>query len=177
MSTSRWCAICRACFRSCFAAAAARAEAAGFDGVELHYAHAYTMAGFLSASNDRRDGYGGTREERVRLPLDVFRDVRSRVSPRFVVGCRFLTDEIVAGGSRLGDATYFAVAFARAGLDFLSLSRGGKFDDAKQPAVGEAAYPYTGESGWECMPTIFGDTRGPFGRNIDDVAAVTTRGP
>ena len=90
----------------------------------------------------------------------------------FVVGCRFLTDEIVAGGSRLDDAIYFAVAFARAGLDFLSLSRGGKFEDAKQPEVGEAAYPYTGESGWECMPTIFADARGPFGRNIDDVAAV-----
>ena len=155
-----------------FAAAAVRAEAAGFDGVELHYAHAYTMAGFLSASNDRRDGYGGTRDARVRLPVEVFQAVRSRVSSRFVVGCRFLTDEIVAGGSRLDDARHFAVAFAGAGFDFLSLSRGGKFDDAKQPAIGEAAYPYTGESGWECMPTIFGDSRGPFGRNIDDVAAV-----
>ena len=43
-----------------FAAAANRAREAGFDGVELHYAHAYTMAGFLSAQNDRNDGYGGT---------------------------------------------------------------------------------------------------------------------
>src|SRR5439155_20808130 len=41
-----------------FAAAAARAQAAGFDGVELHYAHAYTMASFLSPLNDRADGYG-----------------------------------------------------------------------------------------------------------------------
>ncbi len=84
-----------------FAAAAARVEQAGFDGVELHYAHAYTMAGFLSASNDRTDGYGGTLEERVRLPLEVFRAVRDRVSRDFIVGCRFLTDEIVADGSRL----------------------------------------------------------------------------
>ncbi len=44
-----------------FAEAAARAETAGFDGVELHYAHAYTMASFLSARNDRRDGYGASR--------------------------------------------------------------------------------------------------------------------
>jgi 2,4-dienoyl-CoA reductase-like NADH-dependent reductase (Old Yellow Enzyme family) len=155
-----------------FAAAAARVERAGFDGVELHYAHAYTMAAFLSASNDRSDGYGGTLEQRVRLPLEVFQAVRARVSREFVVGCRFLTDEIVAHGSRLSDALFFARAFAEAGLDYLSLSRGGKFDDAKQPEVGAAAYPYTGESGWECMPTVFADARGPFGRNVADTAAV-----
>jgi dimethylglycine catabolism A len=54
-----------------FAAAARRAREADFDGVELHYAHAYTMAGFLSALNNRNDGYGGARENRVRLPLEV----------------------------------------------------------------------------------------------------------
>jgi 2,4-dienoyl-CoA reductase-like NADH-dependent reductase (Old Yellow Enzyme family) len=155
-----------------FAAAAARVERAGFDGVELHYAHAYTMAAFLSARNDRTDGYGATLEGRVRLPLEVFGAVRERVSPGFVVGCRFLTDEIIAEGSRLADTLFFAREFARAGVDFLSLSRGGKFEDAKQPDVGAAAYPYTGESGWECMPTVFADARGPFGRNVSDAAAV-----
>jgi len=49
-----------------FAVSALRAKAAGFDGVELHYAHAYTMASFLSRTNTRDDGYGGTREHRVR---------------------------------------------------------------------------------------------------------------
>jgi 2,4-dienoyl-CoA reductase-like NADH-dependent reductase (Old Yellow Enzyme family) len=156
-----------------FAAAAVRAQQAGFDGVELHYAHAYTMAGFLSATNTRTDGYGGSRDERIRLPLEVYREVRRRVRPEFVVGCRFLTDEIIEGGSSLDDAAYFGVEFARAGMDFLSLSRGGKFEDAQQPRVGTAAYPYTGRSGWECMPTAIGDERGPFGRNVDDTAAVT----
>jgi dimethylglycine catabolism A len=155
-----------------FARAAARSERAGFDGVELHYAHAYTMASFLSAHNQRSDGYGGAREHRMRLALEVWRQVRASVGPSFVVGCRFLTDEIVDGGSRLGDAIYFGTEFARAGFDFISLSRGGKFEDARQPAVGAAAYPYTGRSGWECMPTVFGDERGPFGRNVDDAAAV-----
>lgn len=155
-----------------FAAAAVRAEQAGFDGVELHYAHAYTMASFLSASNDRQDGYGGSREHRVRLPIEVFQRVRALVGPKFVVGCRFLTDEVVPRGSGVDDAIFFAVEFARAGLDFLSLSRGGKFEDAKQPAVGAAAYPYTGRSGWECMPTVIGDARGPFGRNVQDAAAI-----
>jgi 2,4-dienoyl-CoA reductase-like NADH-dependent reductase (Old Yellow Enzyme family) len=149
-----------------FAAAARRAEAAGFDGVELHYAHAYTMASFLSARNTRTDGYGGAREERVRLPLDVFRAVRTAVSPGFVVGCRYLADECIDGGSTVDDAVYFGAAFARAGMDFLSLSRGGKFEDAKQPKEGWSAYPYTGPSGWECMPTVLADEAGPFGRNV-----------
>ncbi len=48
-----------------FAHAAQRAEAAGFDGVELHYAHAYTMASFLSRTNTREDGYGGPLENRA----------------------------------------------------------------------------------------------------------------
>ncbi len=155
-----------------FAAAAARAEKAGLDGVELHYAHAYTMASFLSATNDRPDGYGGPRENRVRLPLEVFRAVREAVSPGFAVGCRFLSDEIVPGGSRVEDAAFFAAEFARAGMDFLSVSRGGKFDDAKQPAVGWAVYPYTGPSGYECMPTVLSDPRGPFGRNVPAAAAI-----
>jgi 2,4-dienoyl-CoA reductase-like NADH-dependent reductase (Old Yellow Enzyme family) len=150
-----------------FAAAARRAEAAGFDGVELHYAHAYTMASFLSARNTREDGYGGAPKNRVRLPLEVFRAVRSEVSDRFVVGCRYLSDDCIDGGSSVEDAEYFGVEFARAGMDFLSLSRGGKFEDAKQPKVGWAAYPYTGPSGWECMPTVLADEFGPFGRNVE----------
>ncbi|MFI4987993.1 MAG: NADH:flavin oxidoreductase, partial [Alphaproteobacteria bacterium] len=82
-----------------FAAAAARAEEAGFDGIELHYAHAYTMASFLSATNTRDDGYGGDRDGRLRLPLEVFAAVRARVSASFVVGCRFLAEECIVGGS------------------------------------------------------------------------------
>ncbi len=155
-----------------FAAAAARARDAGFDGVELHYAHAYTMASFLSALNDRDDGYGGGREARARLPLEVYAAVRARAGADFAVGCRFLADECVAGGSSVEDAAYFGERFARAGMDFLSLSRGGKFEDAKQPQIGWAAYPYTGPSGYECMPTVISDERGPFGRNLGAVAQV-----
>lgn len=155
-----------------FASAAERAREAGFDGVELHYAHAYTMAGFLSAQNDRKDGYGGTRENRIRLPLEVYRAVRERVGDDYVVGVRFLADEVIAGGSRVEDATYYAVEFARAGFDFLSLSKGGKFEDAQQPKVGQAVYPYTGQSGYECMPTVLSDEAGPFGRSVPLVASI-----
>jgi len=155
-----------------FAAAANRAREAEFDGVELHYAHAYTMAGFLSAQNDRPDGYGGSRQNRVRLPLEVYREVRNRVGNEYVVGVRFLADEVIAGGSRVGDAIYYAKEFAAAGFDFLSLSKGGKFEDAQQPKVGQAVYPYTGQSGYECMPTVLSDETGPFGRTVPLVAAI-----
>jgi 2,4-dienoyl-CoA reductase-like NADH-dependent reductase (Old Yellow Enzyme family) len=57
-------------------------------------------------------------------------------------------------------------------MDYLSLSRGGKFEDAKQPKIGWAAYPYTGPSGYECMPTVISDERGPFGRNVAATARV-----
>jgi 2,4-dienoyl-CoA reductase-like NADH-dependent reductase (Old Yellow Enzyme family) len=155
-----------------FAAAARRAREAGFDGVELHYAHAYTMASFLSRLNDRDDGYGGPRENRVRLPLEVYRAVRAEVGADWVVGCRFLGDDVVEGGSRIEDAAFFGVRFAEAGMDFLSVSKGGRFEDAKQPKVGEAAYPYTGPSGHECMPTVHIGPPGPFGRNVPLAAAI-----
>lgn len=155
-----------------FAQAALRAQQAGFDGVELHYAHAYTMASFLSRLNERADGYGGAREHRVRLPLEVFKRVRESVGSGFALGCRFLAEECIPGGNTVADTAYFGVEFARAGMDFLSLSRGGKFDDAKQPGVGWSAYPYTGPSGYECMPQYVSDERGPFGRNVEPTAAI-----
>ena len=148
-----------------FADAADRTRRAGFDGVELHFAHAYTMASFLSRRNTRIDGYGTTLEGRLRLPLEVVAEVRRRVG-EFAVGVRYLGDEAIEGGTEVEEAAAFGVAFARAGLDWLSISKGGKFEDAKQPAVGEAAYPYTGPSGHECMPTVRSDARGPFGRNV-----------
>jgi 2,4-dienoyl-CoA reductase-like NADH-dependent reductase (Old Yellow Enzyme family) len=148
-----------------FAGAASRAQAVGFDGVELHFAHAYTMASFLSRRNTRTDGYGGSLEGRLRLPLEVVAAVRSQVGVGYTLGCRFLSEEVIEGGSTVDEACRIGVALADAGLDFLSLSRGGKFEDAKQPRIGEAAYPYTGESGHACMPTVFG-ARAPFGLNL-----------
>jgi len=155
-----------------FADAAGRAREAGFDGVELHYAHAYTMSSLLSRLNTREDGYGGSLENRLRLPLDVFTKVRDTVGGAYPVGCRFLSEDIVDGGNTLEDTTRIGVAFAEAGMDFLSLSRGGRFEDAQQPSVGASAYPYTGPSGYECMPQYVSDDKGPFGRNIEPVAAI-----
>jgi 2,4-dienoyl-CoA reductase-like NADH-dependent reductase (Old Yellow Enzyme family) len=155
-----------------FAAAARRAQQAGFDGVELHYAHAYTMSSFLSRLNVRGDGYGGVREHRVRLPLEVLAATRASVGTDYVVGVRYLGDDVVAGGSDVEDAAWFGARFAAAGADYLSVSKGGRFEDARQPRVGEAVYPYTGRSGYECMPTVISDERGPFGRNVPLAARI-----
>ncbi len=155
-----------------FAAAARRAREAGFDGVELHYAHAYTMSSFLSRLNVRADGYGGSREHRVRLPLEVLAATRAGVGEDYVVGIRDLGDDVVAGGSDVEEAAWFGARFAAAGADYLSVSKGGRFEDAKQPRVGEAVYPYTGRSGYECMPTVISDERGPFGRNVPLAARI-----
>ena len=119
----------------------------------------------LFRSNDRADGYGGSVEGRLQLPLEVYRAVRAAVPSTVAVGCRMLAEECIEGGSTVEDSRAYAEAFAKAGMDFLSLSRGGKFDDALAPKVGEAVYPYTGPSGYECMPSYYSDAKGPFGRN------------
>jgi 2,4-dienoyl-CoA reductase-like NADH-dependent reductase (Old Yellow Enzyme family) len=155
-----------------FADAGHRAREAGFDGLELHYAHAYTMASFLSRLNARDDGYGGTRDGRIRLPLEVLAAVRARVGADYTIGIRYLGDDVVEGGSDAEDAAWFGARFAAGGADYLSVSKGGRFEDAKQPKVGEAVYPYTGRSGYECMPTVLSDERGPFARNVPLAAAI-----
>ncbi len=131
--------------------AALRARTAGFDGVELHMAHAYTLASFLSRLNPRRDAYGGTLENRLRLPVRVVERVRAIVGSDFPVGVRMLGEECIRNGYTVVDAGPIAVRLARAGVDYISLSAGGKFEDARH-IEGEPLYPYTGYSGDRCMP-------------------------
>lgn len=134
-----------------YAMAALRSRRAGFDGVELHMAHAYTLASFLSRLNPRRDGYGGSLENRLRLPTEVIARVRREVGRDFAIGVRFLGEECIKDGYTSHDAAHIAERLTRAGADYLSLSVGGKFEDAVEKA-GEPLYPYTGYSGDRCMP-------------------------
>lgn len=131
--------------------AARRARACGFDGVELHMAHAYTLASFLSRVNPRRDDYGGTLANRLRLPLRVVDRVRREVGDDFMIGVRFLGEECIRGGYTVTDAGPIAVALVKAGVDYVSVSAGGKFEDARV-IEGQPLYPYTGYSGDRCMP-------------------------
>lgn len=134
-----------------YGVAAARARACGFDGVELHMAHAYTLSSFLSRVNPRRDAYGGTLANRLRLPLRVVARVRQTVGDDFPIGVRFVGEECIRNGYTTVDAGPIAVELARAGVDYVSLSAGGKFEDARV-IEGEPLYPYTGYSGDRCMP-------------------------
>src|SRR5262249_27164165 len=129
--------------------AAVRARQAGFDGVELHMAHAYTLSSFLSRLNPRKDEYGGTLDNRLRLPVRVVPRVRSLVGDDFTVGVRFLGEECIRNGYTVLDAGPIAIRLARAGVDYVSLSAGGKFEDARA-IEGEPPYPYTGYSGDRC---------------------------
>jgi 2,4-dienoyl-CoA reductase-like NADH-dependent reductase (Old Yellow Enzyme family) len=98
--------------------------------------------------------------------------VRAAVPAGQVVGVRLLGDEVIDGGTPRADVLFYAGELAAAGLDYLSISRGGKFEDAKQPKIGWSAYPYTGRSGYECMPTVYSDARGPFLRAAPIFAAI-----
>jgi 2,4-dienoyl-CoA reductase-like NADH-dependent reductase (Old Yellow Enzyme family) len=134
-----------------YAAAATRCIDAGYDGVELHMAHAYTLSSFLSRMNRRRDGYGGSLDKRLRLPIEVVAAVRKAVGESFPVGVRFDGEECIKGGYTVDESKLIAWRLVQAGVDYVSISAGGKFEDA-QPREGEPLYPYTGYSGDRCMP-------------------------
>ncbi|MFO1218047.1 MAG: hypothetical protein U1E89_06620 [Burkholderiaceae bacterium] len=135
-----------------FGEAAARAREAGFDGIELHNAHAYTLASFVSRVNARTDEYGGTSlENRLRLIGRVMASVRRHVGRDFPVGIRYLSDEFIRGGYTVEDAKLIGLRMAQLGADYLSLSVGGKFEDAVH-TPGHVLHGYSGYSGERCMP-------------------------
>jgi 2,4-dienoyl-CoA reductase-like NADH-dependent reductase (Old Yellow Enzyme family) len=129
-----------------FGQAAYRARQAGFDAVELHFAHAYTMASFLSRYNRRKDDYGGSLKKRLRLAEEVVEASRKAVGDDFVLGARMNGDEFTAGGNTLKQSKPIAMRLAELGLDYISVSAGGKFEDAVPKD------PYTGYSGSRTMP-------------------------
>lgn len=137
-----------------FAQAAARAREAGFDVVELHFAHAYTMASFLSRYNKRKDEYGGTFKKRLNLAREVVEASRKAVGGDFCLGARMNGDEFTLGGNTLVQSRAIALLLAELGLDYISVSAGGKFEDAVQKE-GEALDPYTGYSGNRTMPPLW----------------------
>ena len=108
-----------------FVDSAARIQKAGFDGIEIHGAHGYLLAQFLSPlSNSRNDAYGGSFEKRIRLPLNIIRKTRKRVGDGFVIGYRISGDEHVSGGLTLEDTQRIVPILVSEGLDFIHLSSG-----------------------------------------------------
>lgn len=106
-----------------FAAAAHRAQAAGFAGVEVHAAHYYLLSEFLSPfANRRSDRWGGSREGRARLALETVRAVRQAVRSDFLIAVRMHAVEFVEGGMSPEDARWTAQALVEAGVDLLDAS-------------------------------------------------------
>jgi 2,4-dienoyl-CoA reductase-like NADH-dependent reductase (Old Yellow Enzyme family) len=121
-----------------FAAAAGRAQQAGFDGVELHAAHTYILAGFLSPHyNGRNDEYGGPIENRARLLVETIRAVKQRTGADYPVWVRLDGEELrTEGGICVADAVAAAKLAVQAGADAISMSayatitNGGAFTEA-----------------------------------------------
>jgi NADPH2 dehydrogenase len=108
-----------------YAAAAERAQAAGFDGVEIHGAHGYLLSEFVSPlTNHRKDEYGGSLENRVRLSYEVIRAVKEAVGDGFLVLYRLGADDFTPGGLTGEDALKIAPMLQEAGLDILDVSGG-----------------------------------------------------
>lgn len=107
-----------------FAAAAKRAQQAGFDAIELHSAHSYILAGFLSSYyNKRDDEYGGSIENRARLLLEVIAAIRERVGQNFPLWVRLDAHELnTPGGITLEDCIAVSKMVEQAGVNAVSIS-------------------------------------------------------
>ncbi|MEO0277776.1 MAG: NADH:flavin oxidoreductase [candidate division WOR-3 bacterium] len=132
--------------------AARRALEAGFDFIEIHMAHAYVLASFLSRSNKRKDEYGGSLENRMRLPVEVFVAVRRLVGDDFPLGIRINGEDFTIDGNTLQQSTRIAVRFAELGVDYISVSAGSRFEDAIPPEPGKPWDPMSGYSGHRMSP-------------------------
>jgi 2,4-dienoyl-CoA reductase-like NADH-dependent reductase (Old Yellow Enzyme family) len=112
--------------REAFANAARRADRLGFDTVQVHAAHGYLLHQFLSPiANHRTDEYGGSLENRMRFPLEVFDAVRAAFSADKPVGIRVSATDWVDGGWDLEQTVVFAKALKARGCDYIDVSSGG----------------------------------------------------
>jgi NADPH2 dehydrogenase len=112
--------------RDDFVAAAQRAQRIGIDVIELHFAHGYLAHQFLSPlSNVRDDHYGGSLENRMRFPLELFDAVRAVWPSEKPLGVRISATDYVEGGWTLDEAIVFVRALAARGCDFIDVSSGG----------------------------------------------------
>lgn len=112
--------------RQAFTLAAKRADRIGIDAIEVHAAHGYLMHQFLSPlSNLRTDEYGGSLENRMRFPLEVFEAIRASFSADKPVGIRVSATDWVEGGWEIEQCVAFAHELKKRGCDFIHVSSGG----------------------------------------------------
>jgi len=141
-----------------FEKAAIRAQAVGVDAVELHCAHSYLLAAFLSTKNKREDEYGKDMEGRMKLPLEIIARIREAVGKDYPIGVRINADEFIIGGNTLKQSRVIAQRFAEAGIDYISLSVGAKTEDSQGYydfyglKIPMGYPPVGGYSGYRCIP-------------------------
>ncbi len=112
--------------RDAFVAAAKRAERLGIDAIEVHCAHGYLLHQFLSPiSNKRTDQYGGSLQNRMRYPLEVFDAVRAAFPADKPVGIKVSATDWVEGGWDLAQTIEFARELKQRGVDWIDASSGG----------------------------------------------------
>ena len=122
--------------KSEFVSAARRGVAAGFDWLELHAAHGYLLSSFISPlTNQRRDEYGGSLENRCRFPLEVFRAVREVWPAEKPMSVRISANDWVAGGLTPDDSVVVARLFCAAGADVMDCSSG-QVSQEEKPVYG-----------------------------------------
>ncbi len=118
-----------------FGRAARRAEAWGFDAVQLHGAHGYLINQFLSPhTNCRTDGYGGGIDGRARFLYEVYEEVRGAVGRDFPVLIKFTGADNLEGGLQAGDARIVAARLSEMGIDAIEVSSGTRASGGLNPA-------------------------------------------
>ncbi len=136
-----------------FAAAAKRNLAAGMDGIEVHCGHGLLLMQFMSPLfNHRDDEYGGSVENRTRLPREVLAAVRDAIGPNVPLGVRVSADELVPGGLTIDDMEIICPMLVAAGaLDYIDVSAGSDGDYVSnmlhEPPMGLPPAPYAGLAG------------------------------
>ena len=114
-----------------FGDASERAVKAGFDAVEIHSAHSYLLSQFLSPRyNKRKDSYGGSIENRARLLLEVYTEIRQRVGKSFPVMVKINSEDFVDGGMTVEEMIKVARMLEDRGMDAIEMS-GGTFESGK----------------------------------------------
>ncbi len=152
-----------------FVAAAKRALAAGFEWLELHYAHGYLAHEFYSPlANKRTDSYGGSFENRIRFLLETFAAVRKVWPERFPLTVRLSVTDWIEGGVTVDESVELVRRLKAAGLDLLDVSHGSDHAGHLEGSVGAGVH----DSGSEPHPSRI---RNPNRRGLADYRTATGR--
>jgi len=150
-----------------FVQAAQRASRIGLDFIEIHSTHGYLLSEFLSPlSNKRHDEYGGSLDNRMRFPLEVFRAVRAVFPADRFVGAKISGSDFADGGFTPDEAVVYARALKAEACAYVTVSGGGVVLDAKIPVAPGYQVPFAERVKKEC-----GITTGAVGLISDPLQA------